>query len=227
MIEGLCILENNNDIVIDFGCEKGSAVFFKGLPRQFESNPCEMDSVVGNVITLLTNLSHVKEDRLIVLLGDLVVENALEAYIAVLMPRYSSKLREKLILPKNWDFGFSLKIDVCRALGLLSPKVFTCADIVRAIRNAFVHNLEISSLDSTDKKIEGLRRELDEALYSIGYKDLAGMNTRRKYSDLVFTTTTELLMRSREQSLLNSFLRSDLFTETFNHYVETETGQKK
>ena len=98
------------------------------------------------------------DDRLIALIGALIVENAVEAYLSAAMLGYKKELSG------SKDFFFSWKIAVAKSLRFCPTKILTCADVIRQIRNEFAHNLGIK--DFVELKTV-YRKKLDDAFLSI------------------------------------------------------------
>ena len=62
------------------------------------------------------------------------------------MPGYETLLREA-------DFPFSMKIKIADALRLIPSRILTSCDLMRKVRNEFVHNLELQSFSQLDTKL--------------------------------------------------------------------------
>lgn len=68
--------------------------------------------------------------------------------IAALLPGYGKEFLDG----NDRDMTFSLKIKLLRALAVVPRHLIEAADLVRAIRNEFAHNLRVDTLaDLTDK----------------------------------------------------------------------------
>src|SRR2546430_2053361 len=80
------------------------------------------------------------DDRSYVLVAVMVVESMCDDILRKVIPGFNT-------LRDNRDFGFSLKIELLRALRLIPPAIPRCADCVRQVRNEFAHNLSIDKIE--------------------------------------------------------------------------------
>jgi len=92
------------------------------------------------LIALVEQLREFDDDRLTVLFGSLVIENAVDALLESAFPGFQ-RLRE------NRDFTLSLRIELARALRFIPSKILGSADCIRQVRNDFVHNLAIKTFE--------------------------------------------------------------------------------
>jgi len=146
----------------------------------------------------LSRVHDVKDDRLMVLLGSLVIENAVEGLLAAFMPGLA-ELRDKP------DFSFSLKIAVARATRLVPSRVLGAADIIRSIRNEFVHNLEIDSFERIPPK---LLSSMAGHLKEFNRTNVAITTTLDQFYHLVVATTMTLYLYAHQVKALDSYVRS-------------------
>ncbi len=100
----------------------------------------------GQAVTKLFRHLEVTEDvRALVVVGALAVEYSVDQVLLGLLPGYKA-------LQDNRDFTFSVKIASVRAARILPFRVLADADHIRAIRNAFAHNLEVSRFEQLDSR---------------------------------------------------------------------------
>lgn len=89
-------------------------------------------------------IEEAKEERLLALIGALSMEDALALFLEAYIPKYGHLFEE------NKDFTLSMKIDLAYSLCLIPMHILNAADLVRKIRNEFVHDLSIDCFDSLD-----------------------------------------------------------------------------
>jgi hypothetical protein len=199
---------HENGISLNFDCPKGDAIFYTSF--LMAHSPSEFEKLSNDVMDAMQYLSHLDKDRTIVLVGELIVENAIENYLSASMRGYKKEFSK---------LSFYLKIRIAKSLNLSPPKIFECADIIRAIRNEFVHDLNIT--DFANIKTE-LTKKLDNALIVVNYKTNQEERTmREKFVMLILATTTALFICTKDACLLNSFLRSDSFQKNLLDYYKT------
>lgn len=141
---------NRTSILIDFECAKGEAVFQSPL---METTDKPFKKLLIELQTYLEHIDDLKGDRLLVLTSDLLVENVVDKYLSTIMPSYEKELQN------NRECTFFFKICVAKALKLTPIKIFDAANIIRKVRNAFAHTLEIKDFSNLDEK---LLREMDK-----------------------------------------------------------------
>jgi hypothetical protein len=154
------------------------------------------------------------DDRLLVLVGALVVENAVDELLASIMPGYKS-LRDKR------DFTFSMRIEIIKALQLIPSRILNSADFVRGLRNSFVHDL---SIDSFDKLAPSKIQSMQNRLHSFNPEVIE--DNARAFSRLVLWLTIALYTYTMHTAHLNSFIRDDRFLVNLQSFINQEkTGE--
>ena len=91
------------------------------------------------------NIEGVADERSLVLVGSLLVENAIDSMFEAFIPKYRN-------LKGNTNFTLYLKIDLLRAMNLVPERIPGDADFIRKLRNAFAHNIEMKSLAELEDK---------------------------------------------------------------------------
>jgi len=100
-----------------------------------------------------------REERLLALIGALSMEEALDLFLGAYIPDY------KRIL-ENTDFTLSMKIEIAYSLRLIPRHILNTANLIRAIRNEFAHNLSIDCFDSlNDRKFKNKLRVKFQELF--------------------------------------------------------------
>jgi len=156
-------------------------------------------------------LAHVRElndDRLLVLVGALIIENAVDELLAAIMPGYRS-LRDKR------DCSFSMRVEIARALRLIPSRILNCADFIRGLRNDFVHDLSIEKLDKLKpSRIQSMRDRLS-AFTSQEFEEEA-----ETFRMLVVWTAVALYGYTMHVARLNDFIRSNEFYASLQAFLD-------
>ncbi len=95
--------------------------------------------------TIVNRYSDVKDDRLLALIGHLIVENELDNFLSIWIPKYNN-------LKKERDFTFNLKIELAKSLRLIPIHILNSIHPIRKIRNIFAHDLNIDKFKQARKK---------------------------------------------------------------------------
>lgn len=202
-------MTSNNQFELDASGQPGESVFtgFTGW--------CLRDVSIDTLrAELSAELEHVKEyhdERLLVLLGALIVENALDSFLAGFMPQFST-------IRDNRDFSFSMRIDLAKSLRLVPSKVLGAADTVRSIRNDFIHDLKVNSFtEIKTSRIAAMRTHLNQ--FGVPVEQEEG--PPQLYNYLVTVTTMALRIYGKHLAVMNEFVRSDAFTLRLQEYADS------
>jgi len=152
----------------------------------------QIEETVGHVAAL-------NEDRLLVLVGALLVENAVDGLLSAVMPGYES-------LRRNRDVTLSVRIELARALQLCPSRLFTCADVVRQVRNDFVHDLSVDTFAKLPQyRVQSIRDRLSE----FNPQEVLGKGNAEVFKKLVYFLVLALRVYRLHVLRLNEFIRSD------------------
>lgn len=173
---------------------KGYSVFYRAIiwcmPPDYEA---ELQSRIDKMLRHVQGLNN---DRLLVLQSALIIENALDEMLAAIMPGYRQ-------LQKKRDFTFSLRIEVAKALRLIPAKILSCADLIRSIRNDFVHNLSIDAFSRLEPLTLQSMRDKASNLNVQTYEEYADI-----FREFAVLTAVSLYVYTEHISRLNDFIRS-------------------
>lgn len=162
----------------------------------------------------LDHIAKLKDDRLLVLVGNLLIENAIDEFLAAFIPKYKH-------LRDNRDVTFSIRIQLARAFELCPTRFFACADVIRKIRNEFAHNLDCKAFaDLPPHLLDSLHTHLSEFEAHFGPKKDAAVTFRNCVSFL----TMALWVYRKHVSYLNSFIRSKDVFRPLKSFLQAETG---
>jgi hypothetical protein len=134
---------------------RGESLFYESLGWTVQE---DLKLLSGHYKEYERVLIKLGEDRLLVLVGSLSLEDDLDYFLAAYIPHYK-------YLSENRDFTFSMKIDLGRSLCLIPKHLLDAADLVRYIRNEFAHNLEMTSFSSLKAKTKRKLRTSYKVLY--------------------------------------------------------------
>lgn len=160
---------------------------------------------------ILAPVRALNDDRLLVLVGALVVENTLNELLAAIMPSYKS-------LQDNKDFTFSMRIEIAKALQLIPSRILNCVDFIRYLRNDFVHDLSVEGFDKLEQpKIQSIQDRLSDFTLQV-YE-----NNAEAFRTLVVFTALAMYGYTLHVSQLNNFIRSKNFKTKFKEFVEMQS----
>jgi hypothetical protein len=202
---------------LDLECQKGNAVFCSPSIYTFKIEKAIAES--KNMITnYLQRVAKLNDDRLLVLIADLLIENAVDDYLSAIIPMY-----EKL----QANESLHTRIAIAKGLKLSPSKFFDGADIVRQIRNKFVHQLEIESFEAFEKLKPKLVHKMEAMLRTyFPRRPLAKGPLREAFKSLALYTLVGINTYVPNIRSLNSFLRDDAFLESLVNFLnEKEVRQ--
>jgi len=185
---------------------KGCSVFYRMYTWCI--SPDYGTELQSRIDEMLSHVQGLNDDRLLVLLGALIIENALDEMLAAIMPGYKP-------LQKKRDFTFSLRIEVAKALRLIPAKILNCVDLIRSIRNDFVHNLSIDVFDRLEPSTLQSMRDKASNLNVQTYEEHAGL-----FREFVVLTAVSLCVYTEQISRLNDFIRSSAFPPNLKAFLE-------
>ena len=207
-------MTQENGIHLNFDCLKGETIFHSSFCIKHNVNPSKINRLSSELMEAISYYHMLDDDRLIALVGELIVENALESYLSASLKGYQKEFSNSNISPK---------IRIAKALNLSPPIIFECADIIRDIRNEFAHHLDTTNFDSITKE---KTNRIKDALLRINDKMAEKRNLRENFTILTIDTTMALQIFTKDAHLLNSYLRSDNFQKNLLEYSKTIEGNK-
>lgn len=166
---------------------------------------------------LLKRLDKCPDDRSLVILSALVVENQTDIVLHLLLPDYNK------LLKKSNDFTFSTKLDLLSAFRIIPDHILLCANGVRLIRNEFGHNLELESLN--DIKSGNKLVAYYENIPSMG--KATGIKNKNLFETL--TDTAAMGIRAYEYNIIlfKEMVNSDIFLDELERRGKEKTDIAK
>jgi hypothetical protein len=196
-------------------CQKGEAVFYD--TTVFSTSAI---NEIGNEMKLkitsyFQHIVKLKDDRLLVLISDLLLENTIDNYLSAIMPTYKENISDN-----KRDFTFYSKICIAKALKLSPQKFFDGADVVRKIRNEFAHNIETATFEALKPKLTDEIKNVLKTYYPI--KSPTDKTLQEQFKSLTMCTYIALNATVENIRSLNSFLRDDIFYDTLLIYCQKQ-----
>lgn len=180
---------------VNYYSTKGECVFEKPIPARKD---IYLDNFDQQIKSYLTHIAELKDDRLLALTADLLVESALEQYLSTIMPSFKSDLSH---------INLAMKISIAKALRLTPTKLFDSAKVIHKLRNYFAHELAIkkfSDLADAEKLIDNALGKFELSLTT---------SLSLKFVTLTYTTLLGITMYIHSLNSFNSFIRNDKFRD--------------
>ena len=156
-----------------------------------------------------SHIGDLPDDRLVVLVGALCIENSIDALLGAIGPGFRTQ--------DGADFTFSSKIKIARSLRMLPARILNSCDLIRQIRNEIAHNLEIKEFSHLDQKyLQRLGAHVTE--FNTAERPPTGY--RLWFRDLVSFTTLSLIVYSNQVERLREYLGTSVFREAFGQWIE-------
>jgi len=124
-----------------FHGESGKTIF----SAPFRRGPLDYDFDEGS--KLIKKLAEAGDTRSMVLLSAMICELYVDRLLSILLPKYEKQLSD------SRDLQFSTKIKLLESFAVVPSHLTKAAHLVRDVRNAFAHNLDVTTLDDIDSKI--------------------------------------------------------------------------
>ena len=100
------------------------------------------------MLSTLNRMKNYGDERSKVLLAALASEAVMGKVLETLMPQYWQ------VFDKKWDMSFAAKTKVLEAFAIVPKHITEAANVVRAIRNEFAHDLTVEKLGDLDNKFK-------------------------------------------------------------------------
>ncbi|MBN1805561.1 MAG: hypothetical protein JW837_09935 [Sedimentisphaerales bacterium] len=196
--------------IINMEDELKEAVFSKPLSFVFNIEVIQK-TIQQKVDNTISHIEKIKDDRAIVLVGSLLVENALDDFLKAIISSYKN-------LRDNSYFTLSLKIQLARSLKLCTGKIFTGIDTIRKIRNKFSHELSVTRFDNINKS---LMQSLCDRIRDFTPSEEISIDEHVKnFRNLVALIIIGLHVYTIHISKLREFLYSGEFGANFKKFCE-------
>lgn len=191
----------------------GDSLFSEGIFRHFKHNPLP---------DLFKKTEELNDDRLLALVTALIVESLLDELHRAFLPKYNNQLK------KANEFTFSLKISLAEALNLIPPEILRAAHIIRAIRNAFAHNLDVNTFTALPTNLTNRLCQLRSDVYrQFGKEDANPLGSlREEYKALAFFCIAGLDGYTENLRVLRAHIEQPTFVPNLAEQVQREEYAK-
>ena len=164
-------------------------------------------------LTKYMNLVYrAKEERLLAIICAMSIEEALDSLLSAYIPDYRRIL-------DNMDFTLSMKIEITNSLRLILKHIMNAADLVRAIRNEFAHDLSVDSFDSLDeKKFKSKLKARFKEFYP--EEDISNMALSELFVQIVQSVVSALGIYECYSKVAKEYIYSDDFNNELNRRIK-------
>jgi len=208
------ITRPNNSEIIDIQGSPNESIFYQ--TKKWCLSEDFVNKLQENIDKTMDEIMALNNDRLLVLVGALWVENAIDEFLSAIIPDFKS------ISDRN--FTFSIRIELARAKRLCPSRFFNDADVIRDIRNKFVHNLSCRTFDklpNASARSQSMRERVSK--YNV---DVSGKNDAEVFRLLVGFVTLAVRIYTEHIKWLNRFIRNKEFYPVFKSFCEARGGGK-
>jgi len=163
-------------------------------------------------MTVFMRMQNYKDDRSKVLLAALACEAIIDMLLREIMPGYKNSLEEER------ETTLSQKIRILSAFSIVPRHLTRAADMLRAVRNAFAHDLEIDKLEDIKDKI---KQQMFQYYTERGISPREGRNDLQNvFEAIAYASTAGLASYLTCVSDLNAVIRSPEFEDVLSKRSE-------
>ena len=153
----------------------------------------------------------IEDHRLLALVAGLCVERGIDALLLAFAPGFDE-------YEEDSDLTFSMKIKVARSMRLLPSRILTACDLIRQIRNEFVHHLDYKDFGQLDKS--RFRNKLLPYVQSFNKAKRNEEDYKQLFKDLVGFTLVSLYAYKEQVYQLRKYLMTPDLREAFKKWSE-------
>lgn len=196
-----------------FRGDQGSCVFKRPLIILDEHDKKETLPV------FIQRLQGTVDHRSLALLGALVLEHHLDSMLSAFMPKY------KKLTDKSDSFTLSLKIAMLSALHLIPEHLTGCADVVKDVRNAFAHKLELDSFENLDGTIRDRIKTRCIEIHGTSYVKSKLTTASEQYWEVLFFAVSGLCLYLSNVITLRSRLDNPEFIKELESTAQHQSTE--
>jgi hypothetical protein len=197
----------NNAVTVNIEGLQSESVFWRPLAIVMAKADVgsEIQAVADAVVAKTEGLS---DDRALVLVCALLVENAVFEFLSAAMPNDR----------ELGTFSFAAQIRIAKALRLCPPRFFRLADSIRLVRNAFAHQLSVDTFSKLPaaSTVAPIRQELSKIDHQLG----TNVEDRQVFKQAVTWVVVALRIYAKHVRVLNTFLRSEKLIPALKDFAE-------
>ena len=156
-----------------------------------------------------------KEERLLVLISALSMEEALDLFLAAYIPDYHR-------LEKQRDFTLFIKIELARSLRIIPVHILDAAALINSVRNKFAHDLKIDCFDSLNS---GTQYNLKQK-HGVVFSDSTNTSPKIKvtFISIVEAVIVGLGIYSSHLRVAKEYIYSDDFAQRLVERIKAKSG---
>ncbi len=189
----------------------GDTLFHDTIPQCF--TVAAIAAMREQVIADMDHFPALDDDRLAVLVGALLVENALDHFLSAFIPSYN-------LLAGNKEFTFSMKTTLAKSFRLCPNRIFGATDAIRNIRNVIAHHLDVTTIAQAEAVKHGLIASMDAHLTQFDAEQDMAIADRLRYIALTVSLCVAYRTYAVHVRKLNEFIRSAGFMPVFAEFCE-------
>jgi len=222
----MSIDKNKGEPVIKLGIKliisgkKGESLFYNA--DMFNSLLVMNDNVITiskQLTRYITLVNKAKEERLLALIAAMSIEEALDSLLSAYIPDYKR-------IPKKKDFTSSMKIEIAKSLRLIPRHIMNTANLVRAIRNEFAHDLSIDSFDSLNEK--NFKNKLKARFKEFfPEEDISNMALNELFAQIVQSVVSALELYKYYSKAAKEYIYSEDFINELDKRIKSKVRNSK
>jgi hypothetical protein len=194
---------------------QGETLFHDTIPQCF--TPAAMAAMRAQVVADIEHFPPLDDDRIAILVGALLVENALDEFLRAFVPSYN-------LLEDNKDFTFSMRTNLGRSFRLCPNRIFGATDAIRNIRNVIAHHLEVTTIAQAEAVKNGLIASMNGHVLQFDPAENMAVNDRLRYISLSVSLCVAYRSYAVHARKLNQFIRSAGFMADLTAYCGANPG---
>lgn len=191
---------------------EGDTLFWHAVEYLVADKQAELQNALDET---WKHYESITDERLMAIVGALCVEEAVQSVLQAFAPGVKT-------LEDDSAFSHSMKIKVTRSLKILPARILTACDLVRNIRNAFAHNLELKAFGDLDER--RFLSKLEPAVRAFNTSERDGTDHAKLFRALISFILLALQVYSRQAATLREWLASPESREQFAAWVRKKNA---
>jgi hypothetical protein len=156
-------------------------------------------------------MSRAKEERLLALVGALLMEEALDLLLGAYIPDYSRLKDPRVFTP-------FLKIELAHSLRIIPKHIIDAIALVNKVRNKFAHELKLESFDRLDVGIKNSLKDRCEVFYPD--EEVNGKTVKELFTKVVFGVITALAVYAPHLRATREYIFSEAFVRELDRRMK-------
>jgi hypothetical protein len=156
-------------------------------------------------------MRRAKEERLLALVGALLVEEALDLLIGAYIPDYSR-------LKVSGKFTLFLKTELARSLRIIPQHIIESVALINTVRNKFAHELTLESFDRLDVGTKNSLKDGCEVFYP--GDEFSGKTVGEQFKGVVFCVIIALAVYAPHLRAAREYIFSEAFVRELDRLMK-------